>query len=318
VSLPDNIGRYLPIRLLGEGRVRVFVARDPRLDREVAVKMVPARTSMGDKEGQRAASLSHPNLIALLDAGVDDPLGPFLVFEHLNSPSLRERLAEGPLSRTEVSRLARELGGAVTHIHEAGLVHRAVTPGGVRLAPSGAKLGDFDLLGPPASDADAHSDELALAATLYEALTGRADLSGQEAHLEPRVRFVFSRALRRDETPPFPTCRAFGEALAQALQDGLPRLTPPPDGAPLRMSTGLRATRKTQNMLAGGALAVILLLFFYGRHRDLDPSVSPKKPATDLHAGSSARPHERGKERTLPPGMLSDSGASDVAAWEHD
>jgi serine/threonine protein kinase len=325
VSLPAAIGRYLPIRLLRQESLgAVFAATDPRLGREVVVITMPDDTEgMEDgesrrealrDEGQRAATLSHPHLMTLLDAGEDEAMGPFLVFEHVAAPSLRERLAQGPLSSIHVSRLARELGGALTHIHDAGFVHHDVTPESVRIAESGAKLGEFGLLGPPSADADAYSDEFTLAAMLYEALVGHPHSLTHDPRVDPRVQLVFSRALHRDKGQRFPSCRAFGEALAAALEDSVPIVTLPVDATPVRLSTVPRATRKAQNMLAGGALAVILLLFFYGRRPDPVPDAPPpKKPAMDAHVVSTPpHPHERKKDLAVS----SDAGPEDDADRE--
>jgi len=324
VSLPAAIGRYLPIRPIGPGNLgTAFLAKDPRLGREVAVKVVPDDLAGEDErepfeerlreEGQRSATLSHPHVTTLLDAGEDDALGPFLVFEHVSAPTLRERIAEGPLSLAQVSRLARELGGALTHIHDAGLVHRRVNPESIRITPSGAKLEDFGLLAPPGPDADAYTDEFSLATTLYEALAGRPRSSAPSIHdarVDSRVLLVFSRAIQEDKAQRFHSCRAFGEALAASMQDSvpvvhLPLVSLPPDSTPIRLSTVPRATRKTQNMLAGCALAVILVLFFYGRHPVVpaDAGVALKKPAPDAHVNASPpHPRERKNEPTVTSG----------------
>lgn len=260
-------------------------------------------------EGQHAATLLHPNLVTLLDAGEDEEIGPFLVFEHIAAPSLGERLAQGSLSSIHVSRLARELGSALTHIHDAGFVHRDVSRESVWIAESGAKLGEFGRLGQPSADADAYSDEFTLAAMLYEALVGRPHSLTHDPRVDPRVQLVFSRALHRDKGQRFPSCRAFGEALAAALEDSVPIVTLPADTIPVRLSTVPRATRKTQNMLAGSALAVILLLFFYGRRPDPVPDVPPKKPAVDAHVISTPpHLHERKKDMAVS----SDAGPADA------
>lgn len=299
----------------------MFLAKDSRLAREVAVIAVPddvtgePREPLEERlreEGERAATLSHPHLTMLFDAGEDDALGPFLVFEHVAAPSLRERLAQGPLPPAQVSRLARELGGALTHIHDGGLVHRCVTPDSVRLAQSGGKLGDFGRLAPTGPDADADADEFALAATLYEALAGRPRSLDHDARIEPRVQLVFSRALHRDKGQRFLSCRAFAEALAASLQESLPIVSLPilaPDSTPVRLSTVPRATRKTQNMLAGCALAVILLLFFYGRHPAPVPEIALKKPAIDSRVPSAPHAHERKKDPAFTPIARSDAGS---------
>ncbi len=332
MSLPAAIGRYIPLRLLGQGNLgAVFLARDPRLGREVTVTAAPddvageERESIEERlreEGQRVATLSHPHLTTLLDAGEDDALGPFLVFEYVAAPSLRERLAQGPLPPAQVSRLARELGGALTHVHDAGLVHRDVRPESVRLAPSGAKMDEFGLIAPPSPDGDAYADEFALAATLYEALAGHPRSLAHDARIEPRVQLVFSRALHRDKGERFVSCRAFGEALATSLQDTLPIVSLPipsaPDSTPVRLSTVPRETRKTQNMLAGCALAVILLLFFYGRRPDPVPEVVPRKPAIESHVAGQARTHERKKDPSVAPSAAADAAAADDVSERDD
>jgi serine/threonine protein kinase len=339
VNLPAAIGRYLPIRLLGHTDLgAVYLAKDPRLGREVAVKVASDEAGGEEREpfeerlreeGERVATLSHPHIATLLDAGEDDALGPFLVFEHAAVPTLRERMAEGPLSSAHVSRLARELGAALTHIHDAGLVHRSVTPGSVWITPSGAKLRDFGRLAPPSPDADAYTDESALAAMLYEALAGHPRSAAPGTHdagVEPRVLSVFSRATHPDKAQRFLSCRAFGEALAASIQDspsllGLPLVSLPPDSTPVRLSTVPRATRKAQNMLAGGALAVILLLFFYGRHPAAvpDASLPPKKPPIDAPvAASPAHPRERKKETTAAESKPAGARPTDNDATERD
>jgi serine/threonine protein kinase len=337
VKLPAAIGRYLPIRLLGQGNLgAVFLAKDPRVGREVLVKVVSDEAAGGEEretleerlreEGQRVGTLSHPYVATLLDAGEDDALGPFLVFEHAAAPTLRERIAEGPVPAAQVSRLARELGAALTHLHDAGLVHRNVNAENVRIAQSGAKLDDFALLAPPSADADAYTDEFAFAAMLYEALAGRPRSAAQDAPdggVDPRVLLVLSRALHPDKTQRFLSCRAFGEALATAIQESLllvnlPFVSLPPDSTPVRLSTVPRATRKTQNMLAGSALAVILILFFYGRHPAPGPdtSVAIKKPTMDAHVVSP--PRARKKEPTVASGPPTDARPAENDPAEQD
>jgi serine/threonine protein kinase len=331
VNLHAAIGRYLPIRLLGvENLGSVFLAKDPRLGREVEIKCLPDDATAAEEreafeellreEGLRAATLSHPHLTALLDAGEEGALGPFLVFEHVTAPTLRERVAQGPLPSAQVARLARELGGALTHIHDAGLVHRGVTPESVRLAQSGAKLGDFGRLGPPGPDADAYADEFALAATLYEALAGRPRSLTHDASVDPRVHVVFARALHRDNGQRFPSCRAFGEALAASIQESVPLVSLPSEATPVRLSTVPRETRKTQNMLAGTALAIILLLFFYGRHPDPVPEVALKKPAPaiDSHVLSSPHAHERKKDPAVASNASFNAGPGEDDAGGRD
>ena len=163
---PARIGRYEVELQLGHGELgRVFLARDPVLRRQVAVKVVrddlqlPAErlAQIADcvrEQAHGGASLAHPGIVPLHDMGEDERLGPFLVYELVTGLSLRERLDRGSLPPAEVAQLARSLGAALHHAHAKGVVHRDVKPenvllprpvdGGGASGPSAmAKLTDF-------------------------------------------------------------------------------------------------------------------------------------------------------------------------------
>jgi eukaryotic-like serine/threonine-protein kinase len=215
-TLPDHIGRYVVVRLLGNGAMgRVLLAHDPVLDRDVAIKhlrddlaLLPEqRADLIERmrqEARASARVSHPNIIALHDMGEDVNLGLFLVLEYVAGPTLKDRLKQGPLSPAEVARVALEIGGALTMEHEHGVLHRDVKPDNIMLSPTGAKISDFGiarvpdstltsrggLLGTPAYSApealggshfSALSDQFSLTATLYEALAGRRAFPGDDA-----------------------------------------------------------------------------------------------------------------------------------------
>jgi serine/threonine-protein kinase len=217
VDLPRHIGRYDVERLLGEGGMgRVLLARDTVLGRRVALKIL--RDDLGlqpelkaqlvermRQEARAAATLSHPGMVTLHDMGEDEAVGLFLVFELIDGPTLRERLQRGGALRPgEVAAIAKVLGAALTHAHQAGVIHRDVKPENVMLSPTGAKLTDFGIarlpdstltrattvLGTPAYSApealasgtfSAASDQFSLAATLYEAVTGVRAFPGDDA-----------------------------------------------------------------------------------------------------------------------------------------
>jgi eukaryotic-like serine/threonine-protein kinase len=143
--------RYRVERLLGHGGMAaVWLAEDEVLDRSVAVKVL-ADTIASDpeflarfrREARVAAGLSHPNLIRIYDYAEGDER-PYLVSEYVPGETLSERLERH--GEIDCWRLARELLGALAHIHAAGIVHRDVKPQNVLLAPDGnAKLIDFGI-----------------------------------------------------------------------------------------------------------------------------------------------------------------------------
>jgi eukaryotic-like serine/threonine-protein kinase len=152
-------GRYALEEHLGSGGMAsVWLATDTRLDRRVAVKLISDVLAHDERwlarfsrEARAAASLSHPNIVPVYDFGVEDGR-PYIVMHHVDGGSLKERLADG--AAPEPARLARELLGALAHVHAAGIVHRDVKPGNVLLDRAGrSHLTDFGIARP--SDATA-------------------------------------------------------------------------------------------------------------------------------------------------------------------
>jgi serine/threonine-protein kinase len=214
--LPDAIGRYRVVRLLGQGAMgRVLLAHDPVLDRTVAVKLLrddlglPSehRQALLDRmrhEARASARVSHPNIVALHDMGDDPELGLFLVFEYVEGVTLKDRLTRGPLGSESTAKIARAVGDALTTAHEAGVLHRDIKPENVILTKTGAKIADFGiarvpdstltrdggLLGTPAYSApeaiasgkfSPQSDQFSMAATLYEAISLHRAFPGDDA-----------------------------------------------------------------------------------------------------------------------------------------
>lgn len=161
-----RLGVYEVIAPLGAGGMgEVYQARDTRLDRTVAVKVLlphlsadPDLAERFEREARVISQLSHPHICALYDVGVsspDDGTAPlrFLVMEHLIGETLAARLARGPMPIDEVLRVAREVAEALDKAHRHGVVHRDLKPANVFLAKSGAgsttppvaKLLDFGL-----------------------------------------------------------------------------------------------------------------------------------------------------------------------------
>jgi Tol biopolymer transport system component len=129
----------------------VYRGRDTRLDRTVAIKILPQALAAApefrerfDREARAIAALSHPHICTLYDVGVDDGTS-YLVMEHLEGQTLADRLAKGPLPIDEVFRYAAQIADALEKAHRAGIVHRDLKPGNVMITKSGAKLLDFGL-----------------------------------------------------------------------------------------------------------------------------------------------------------------------------
>src|SRR5262245_29088172 len=145
-----RLGPYEVLRLIGAGGMgEVYRARDTRLERTVAIKVLseqfaadPDRRARFEREARVVAALNHPNICALHDVGdcPDPRTGQsvlFLVMEHIEGETISERLSTGALPIAEVVRHAAELADALDHAHRRGLLHRDLKPGNVMLTKTG-------------------------------------------------------------------------------------------------------------------------------------------------------------------------------------
>jgi len=147
-SLEGNrIGPYLVEARIGAGGMgEVYRARDTRLDRTVAIKVLPAHMANDSQARQRfehearsVAALNHPHICTLFDIGSHDGVD-FLVMEYLDGDTL-----SGPIPHDEALRLATQIAAAVADAHRHGILHRDLKPGNVMLTTAGAKVLDFGL-----------------------------------------------------------------------------------------------------------------------------------------------------------------------------
>ncbi len=164
-----RLGPYEIVALLGAGGMgEVYRARDTRLDRTVAVKVLHPhlaedadRRARFEKEARAVSGLSHPHVCALFDVGTADGVA-FLVMEYLEGESLAERLLRGPLPLDQVLVVGQQVADALDAAHRRGVVHRYLKPSNVMLTRAGAKLLDFGLAKSvdrgPAASADADVD----------------------------------------------------------------------------------------------------------------------------------------------------------------
>ncbi len=168
----------------------VYRARDERLGRDVALKLLPAafahdaeRMARFAREARLLASLNHPNIAALY--GVEDAGATrALVLELVLGPTLTERISRGPLDVDEALRLGAQIAEALEYAHERGVIHRDLKPANVKLTPGGVvKLIDFGLA--KALHADAAQDESNGVATLAETATSAGVILGSAAYMSP-------------------------------------------------------------------------------------------------------------------------------------
>jgi serine/threonine protein kinase/Tol biopolymer transport system component len=182
-----RLGPYVVMGSLGAGGMgEVYKAHDTRLDRSVAIKVLPAALMMSTKARQRferearaIAALSHPHICPIFDVGREDSRD-YLVMEHLRGETLAARLLRGPLPVPEALTTAIEIAGALVAAHRAGIVHRDLKPGNVMLTDAGARLLDFGL----ASQVDASSRD-ATASAVLEPITSTGAIVGTLPYMAP-------------------------------------------------------------------------------------------------------------------------------------
>jgi serine/threonine-protein kinase len=152
LEIGTRLGPYEILAPLGAGGMgAVYRARDTRLDRAVAVKVLSEHLVQDadsrqrfEREARAISALNHPHICALYDIGQQDGVD-FLVMEYLEGEALTERLKKGPLLLAQSLRHATELADALDKAHRQGIIHRDLKPGNIVLTRSGAKLLDFGL-----------------------------------------------------------------------------------------------------------------------------------------------------------------------------
>src|ERR1700686_1780968 len=152
VSAGTRFGPYEILSAIGAGGMgEVYKARDTRLDRTVAIKVLPTHLAgraelreRFEREAKTIASLNHPHICTLHDVGHQDEID-FLVMEYVEGETLAQRLQKGPLPLDQVLQYAIEIADALDKAHRKGITHRDLKPGNIMLTKSGTKLLDFGL-----------------------------------------------------------------------------------------------------------------------------------------------------------------------------
>ena len=215
-----HLGPYEMLAPIGAGGMgEVWKARDTRLDRSVAIKVLPTDFAQNaqlksrfEREARAISQLNHPNICTLHDIGCEDGV-EYLVMELLEGETLADRLVRGAMPIDEVLRYGVQIAGALDKAHRSGIVHRDLKPGNIMISKSVAKLLDFGLARvtpPPATfegatehkpltqegtilgtfqymapeqlegeEADPRTDIFALGAVLYEMATGKRAFDGK-------------------------------------------------------------------------------------------------------------------------------------------
>src|SRR6516164_8702890 len=147
-----KLGPYEVVSAIGAGGMgEVYKARDTRLDRDVAIKILPTHLSTNEeirqrfeREAKTISQFSHPHICALYDVGREGET-EYLVMEYLEGETLAERLVKGPLQLEQSLRYGVEIADALDKAHRQGIVHRDLKPANVMLTKSWVKLLDFGL-----------------------------------------------------------------------------------------------------------------------------------------------------------------------------
>ena len=185
-----KLGPHEILAAIGAGGMgEVYKARDTRLDRIVAIKVLPTHLAERaelrerfEREAKTIASLNHPHICTLYDTGHQDEID-FLVMEYIEGETLAQRLVKGPLPIQQVLQYAIEISDALDKAHRKGITHRDLKPGNIMLTKSGTKLLDFGLA--KLKQEAAPTIPESQLPTMNDAITGQGMMLGTLQYMAP-------------------------------------------------------------------------------------------------------------------------------------
>jgi serine/threonine-protein kinase len=197
-SIRETLGHYEILRPIGAGGMgEVFVARDPKLGRKVAIKLLPARLA-GDRdtlarftqEARSASALNHPNIVTIHEVGATGD-APFIVMEYVDGRDLRTLIGEGALPVRQVLDIATQIADGLAAAHERGIVHRDLKPENIMVTRDGyVKILDFGLakvIGP--TPEGEHTIQLEMPGTMPGTILGTVGYMSPEQATGKRIDF---------------------------------------------------------------------------------------------------------------------------------
>jgi serine/threonine protein kinase len=192
LSVGTRLGPYEIVAPLGAGGMgEVYRAKDTRLDRTVAIKILLSHLSSNpdlkqrfEREARAISSLTHPHICHLYDVGSQNGT-EFIVMEFLEGETLAHRLAKGPLPTDQMLRYAIQIADALDKAHKQGIIHRDLKPGNIMITKSGIKLLDFGLAKLQISTSSPNVSSVSALPTEVRDITAEGNILGTIQYMSP-------------------------------------------------------------------------------------------------------------------------------------